>query len=292
MRTDRMEESRNVEDRRHGGGGPIVFGGIGVLVLALVVMLLGGNPLQVLQSAPTSGQQEQYQPSPQEEERRELVAKTLGSTEKIWRKILAQYNGPQYRDPKLVFFSGRTQSACGFASAATGPFYCPPEEKVYIDLNFFTVMSRRLGAPGDFAQAYVVAHEIGHHVQKILGYTQTFDRQRMSYRRQGREDLANALSVRLELQADFLAGVWAHHAQLMDSILEKGDVEEALNAAVHIGDDTLQAESRGSVRPDSFTHGTSKQRATWFLHGFKTGDRQAGNTFDDEVFYRVTPRGT
>jgi predicted metalloprotease len=184
--------------------------------------------------------------------------------------------GKMYREPELVLFRDRVRSACGFQSAATGPFYCPPDQHVYIDLSFFEEMKSQLGAPGDFAQAYVIAHEVGHHVQNQLGISDEvhYQQERVS------KTAANELSVRLELQADFFAGVWAYHAEQNWQILEEGDVEEALNAATAIGDDRLQMKSRGLVVPESFTHGTSKQRARWFLRGLKTGDMTAGDTFD------------
>jgi uncharacterized protein len=194
--------------------------------------------------------------------------------------------GRTYEEPRLVLFSGQVDSACGFASSAIGPFYCPPDSQVYLDLSFFDELHRRFGAPGDFAQAYVVAHEVGHHVQRLLG---TSDRVHRLQQRVSKTE-ANALSVRLELQADFFAGVWAHHAQKSRAVLEPGDLDEALRAASAIGDDRLQREAQGHVVPDSFTHGTSAQRRAWFRRGFETGDPTLGDTFDDRVFSGVSAR--
>jgi predicted metalloprotease len=208
---------------------------------------------------------------------KDFVAAVLGETEDVWRDVFAR-NGKVYREPKLVLFRGMAQSACGTAESAVGPFYCPGDEKVYLDMSFFRDLSQSIGAPGDFAQAYVIAHEIGHHVQDLLGINA---RVAAMQRRLG-EDRANELSVRLELQADFLAGVWAHHAQERMSILEAGDLEEALNAASSIGDDRLQRRSQGYVVPDAFTHGTSEQRMRWFRLGYETGDIARGDTFAAE----------
>jgi predicted metalloprotease len=204
----------------------------------------------------------------------DFVSVVLADTEDVWNKLFRQ-QGLKYREPKLVLFSNATQSACGFAQSATGPFYCPGDEMVYIDLDFLQSMQRQLGAPGDFAIAYVIAHEVGHHVQKLMGIMEKTNRMRQQV--STRE--YNRLMVRLELQADFLAGIWAHHAQRMKNILEEGDIQEGINAAAAVGDDRIQERSRGYVVPDSFTHGTSKQRAYWFLKGFKTGDLNQGNTF-------------
>jgi predicted metalloprotease len=255
-------------------------GGIGGLVIiALVVWLAGGNPLQFLQMA---ARQQQGAPAgagnipndPRQEELKQFVSVVLADTEDVWTRVLAE-NGEKYVDPKLVLFSGRVDSACGFATAAVGPFYCPGDSKVYLDMSFFDQMDRELGADGDFAQAYVIAHEVGHHVQNLLGIS---DKVRQA--QQGASEAeANELSVRLELQADFFAGVWAHHAQKMRNILEEGDLEEALRCAQAIGDDRLQKQSRGYVVPDSFTHGTSEQRARWFRKGFQTGAISQGDTF-------------
>jgi predicted metalloprotease len=206
---------------------------------------------------------------------RQFVSVVLADTEDVWREQFRQL-GREYEEPTLVLFSGRVESACGLASSAVGPFYCPRDHKLYIDLAFFEELKRRFGAPGDFAQAYVIAHEVGHHVQTLLGTNAKVDRLRGRISQQE----FNQLSVRLELQADFLAGVWAHHAQRSQQILEPGDLEEALRAAAAIGDDRLQRQAQGYVVPDSFTHGSSEQRIRWFRRGFETGDLSQGDTFD------------
>jgi predicted metalloprotease len=205
-----------------------------------------------------------------------FVRVVLADTEDVWRDQFRKQLKQEYQTPKLVLFSGRVQSACGMATAASGPFYCPGDQKLYLDTAFFEELARRFKAPGDFAQAYVIAHEVGHHVQKLRGITDKVDNARRSL---SKEEY-NKLSVRLELQADFLAGVWAHHAQKMRNILEQGDIEEAMRAAQAVGDDTIQKQARGYVVPDSFTHGTSRQRAAWFRKGFQTGDLSQGNTFE------------
>jgi predicted metalloprotease len=250
-------------------------GGLLGLILVLAVVLLGGDPrplLQQMQRNPPQGGPAEIDPA--QDELAQLVSVVLADTEDVWTELFRQA-GKQYRKPTLVLFRDQVASACGFQGAATGPFYCPLDEKLYIDLGFYSDMKQRLGAPGDFAQAYVIAHEVGHHVQKLLGIS---DQVRMEQSRSSREG-ANELSVRQELQADFLAGVWAHHAQQNWQILEEGDIEEALNAATAIGDDRLQAESQGIVVPESFTHGTSEQRVRWFFQGLKTGDMSQGDTF-------------
>ncbi|MDX6303098.1 MAG: uncharacterized protein QOI77_67, partial [Blastocatellia bacterium] len=226
------------------------------------------------QEAPSSGTQSSRALNPQEEELKKFVAVVLAETEDVWTEVFRQ-NGRQYRKPTLVLFSGLVDSACGQASAAAGPFYCSGDEKLYIDLSFFSELKTRFGAPGDFAIAYVVAHEVGHHVQKLLGTT---DRISAAQRRM-REAEANQLSVRVELQADYMAGVWAHYAKSR-GIVEPGDVEEALGAASAVGDDRLQKQNQGYVVPDSFTHGTSAQRIRWFQKGFETGDVRQGDTFN------------
>ena len=267
-------QSDNVEDRRGMGGALPVTGGIGTLLVALAIYFLGGDPSVVLQQPSGSGTQITRQAPPQNDEGKKFVSLVLGDTEDVWQQIFKQ-NGKRYRDPKLVLFSGRVQSACGLAGASAGPFYCPEDEKLYIDLDFYRELRDRFHAPGDFAQAYVIAHEVGHHVQKQLGImskVQSFQN------RAGRKG-SNKLSVRLELQADYFAGVWAHYAAKR-GILEPGDVEEGLRAANAIGDDTLQRESQGYVVPDSFTHGSSAQRLYWFKKGFQSGDISQGNTFD------------
>lgn len=272
-----MRQSSNVDDRRgSGGGGMAIGGGIGGLVIALLVYLLGGDPGTIDQINPPSSQRSPAGASatnPEEEELRQFVGAVLGSTEDVWRAEF-QKLGQSYVDPTLVLFTGQVQSACGGGSAAMGPFYCPADQKLYIDLSFYRALRQQLGAPGDFAQAYVVAHEVGHHIQQLLGISDQVQRQMQ----RSSKVAANELSVRLELQADFLAGVWAHHAQKA-GVLDVGDIEEAMNAASAIGDDKLQAEAQGRVVPESFTHGTSAQRARWFRKGLETGDIRQGDTF-------------
>jgi predicted metalloprotease len=252
-------------------------GGLVGIILVLVVVWMGGDPRPLLEQmqATTPGQTASVaRVDPEEDERAQFVSVVLADTEDVWTELF-RASGGTYRKPTLVIFRDQVQSACGFQSAATGPFYCPSDEHLYIDLGFYDQMEDQLQAPGDFAQAYVIAHEVGHHVQKLLGINDKV--QRLQQRAGERE--ANELSVRLELQADFFAGVWAHHAQQNWQILEEGDVEEALNAATAIGDDRLQMRSRGVVVPESFTHGTAEQRSRWFFRGLKTGDMSAGDTF-------------
>ena len=275
-------ESDNVEDRRGvSGGGLAVGGGIGTMVIALIVYLLGGNPNTVLNNA-TSTQQPTQQSAPANDQTTKFVKTVLADTEDIWGQLFRNMNRT-YTEPTLVLFNGVTQSACGGASQATGPFYCPGDSKVYLDVSFFNELSNRFGAPGEFASAYVIAHEIGHHVQHLLGITDKVDAQRS---RLSEKDM-NDLSVRLELQADFFAGVWAHYEQQQQSagdqtksVIQPGDIEAALNAANAIGDDRLQKESQGYVVPDAFTHGTSAQRMKWFKKGYETGDINQGDTFN------------
>lgn len=285
MRWEDSRRSDNIEDRRgfSFGGRPVALGGGGLLLVLIASLLLGVNPLSLLQGVDANVDQPvatgPASPGTAGEETvKDFVAAVLGETEDVWRDLFAR-NGKTYREPKLVLYSGMVESACGNAGSAVGPFYCPGDEKVYLDMSFFQDLSQRLGAPGDFAQAYVIAHEIGHHVQDLLGISGQIERlrQRLS------EAENNQLSVRLELQADFLAGVWAHHAQQRMSILEPGDLEEALNAASSIGDDRLQRRSQGYIVPDAFTHGTSEQRVRWFRLGFETGDMTQGDTFNAEV---------
>ena len=271
-------QSENVEDRRgFGGRGIAIGGGLGGIVVLLLALLLGADPQQLLEqlpnnnpgsSAPTS-----QSTNPEEEELKQFVSVVLAETEDVWTSEFREMNR-QYRKPTLVLFRDVVNSGCGQAGAAVGPFYCPADEKLYIDLSFFRELRSRFRAPGDFAIAYVVAHEVGHHVQNLLG---TMGRVNSAQRQSG-EGRANALSVRLELQADFYAGVWAHYAQ-QRGIVEQGDVEEALNAASAVGDDRLQRESQGYVVPDSFTHGSSEQRAAWFKRGLGSGDLRQGDTF-------------
>jgi uncharacterized protein len=273
-------ESSNVEDRRGMSGGRMaVGGGLGGIVVVLLYLLLGGNPSEVMQQVgparPGASQQVQSKAS---DEAAAFVKVVLADNEDVWHKLFAKM-GETYREPTLVLFTGSTESACGYASAASGPFYCPGDEKVYIDLSFYDDLSQRFGAPGDFAMAYVIAHEVGHHIQKILGVTDEMARMRSRLS----EKEYNKLSVKLELQADFYAGVWAHHAGATKNILEPGDIEEALNAANAIGDDRLQKQSQGHVVPDAFTHGTSEQRMYWFKKGYDTGDMKQGDTFGERM---------
>jgi predicted metalloprotease len=278
MRWRGRRQSTHIEDRRRmPARRAAVGGGLGALLLVLVVALLGGDPSLLLDQLQTGTNVAVDTGAPsvgQSDELRDFVAVVLGDTEDVWRALF-QHAGRTYREPNLVLFSGQVHSACGFASAAAGPFYCPGDEKVYIDLRFYEQLRRRFQAPGDFAQAYVIAHEIGHHVQNQLGISDYVHSQR------GRvsEREYNELSVRLELQADFLAGVWAHHAHRTWQILEPGDIEEALRAASAIGDDTIQKRTQGYMVPDSFTHGTSEQRVRWFRRGLETGDLDQGDTF-------------
>ena len=278
MRWRGRQGSGNVEDRRGmGGGGKIAIGGGAGVIILIISLLLGQNPLEYINPGGGDGSQIQQQQQPlseEENEKAEFVRVVLKDTEDVWNKLF-QERGETYQEPKLVLFSGVDQSGCGTASAAMGPFYCPEDAKVYIDLSFYDDLQSRFGAPGDFAMAYVVAHEVGHHVQDLWGISDKVHamRQRLS------EEEYNKLSVKLELQADFLAGVWAHHDQELNNILEPGDIEEALTAANAIGDDRLQKQSQGYVVPDAFTHGTSAQRMYWFKKGFETGDIEQGDTF-------------
>jgi len=272
--------STNVEDRRGLSGGGIAAGGgiIGVIIYLLYNFIGGGNidPSQI----PVSPQGQQTEMTAEEQkaddQRAEFVKVVLAETEDVWNKLFAE-NGQRYVEPTLVLFRDAVQSACGNASAASGPFYCPGDSKLYIDLSFYQDMQTKLNAPGDFAMAYVVAHEVGHHIQNLNGTASKI----MKLRQQSSEADANRYSVMMELQADFLAGVWAHHDQKMKNILDEGDIDEALNAANAIGDDRLQKEATGQVVPDAFTHGTSAQRMYWFKKGFETGDIKQGNTFND-----------
>ncbi len=278
MRWERGRRSENIEDRRGMRVSPrVAGGGLGVIVIVLIAMFLGVDPRLLTQLVPTeqSAPQQGVERSPEEADPlADFVSVVLADTEDVWNDLF-QRGGQTYREPVLVLFSGAVQSACGMADAAVGPFYCPADEKVYIDLAFYRDLRSRFQAPGDFAQAYVIAHEVGHHVQNLLGIAgQVHERrQRVS------EAEANALSVRLELQADCLSGVWAHHAHRAREILEQGDVEEALNAAAQIGDDRMQMRGRGFVAPDSFTHGSGEQRVRWFRQGLESGDLQQCDTF-------------
>ncbi|HYF68519.1 MAG TPA: neutral zinc metallopeptidase [Ohtaekwangia sp.] len=274
MRWIGRQRSGNVQDRRGVGGSLAVGGGIGGVIILVLALLMGQNPLDYLNTENPKVYQESN--STADDEKFEFVSVVLKDTEDVWHKLFTERD-MQYQEPQLVVFSGSDQSGCGHATAATGPFYCPNDSKVYIDLSFYDQLQSRFGAPGDFAMAYVIAHEVGHHVQHLLGIS---DKVHQAQRGMSQEE-ANDLSVKLELQADFFAGVWAHHADEMKQILEAGDIEEALGAANAIGDDRLQMQSQGYVVPDAFTHGTSAQRMGWFKKGFETGDLNAGNTFEE-----------
>ena len=280
MRLDDERESSNVEDRRGSSGGRVGGKsiGLGTIALALVAMYFGVDPALVVnlgqgmsQNAPAESA-----PIPKDDPMAQFVAKVLGSTEDTWDKIFKNA-GQQYPAPKLVLFSGQTPTACGAGQAAMGPFYCPGDQKVYIDLQFYQEMKTKFNAPGDFAQAYVIAHEVGHHIQNLMGTSDKVQQARQGARNDAE---ANQYSVRLELQADCYAGVWAHHADGENRILEAGDVEEAMTAAAAIGDDALQKQSQGYAVPDSFTHGTSQQRMRWFNQGLSTGDVNKCDTFN------------
>ncbi len=274
-------ESSNVEDQRSfGGRGLAVGGGIGTLIIGAIIYLLGGNPSQVMNNSGNgSPQQEQSGQQQGSDQTKKFAAVVLGYTEDVWTNLFDSMH-KTYVDPHLVLFSQSSESGCGFASAATGPFYCPADSKVYLDLSFFQEMQDRFHASGDFAMAYVIAHEVGHHVQHLLGITGKVD----AVRGQLSEKAMNALSVKVELQADFFAGVWAHYTDKMQNVIQPGDIEEALNAANAIGDDRLQKESQGYVVPDAFTHGTSAQRVYWFKKGYTSGDLNQGNTFGSQEF--------
>jgi uncharacterized protein len=273
MRWQGRRGSTNVEDRRGVSPG-MVGGGIGAVLLTLLALALGLDPGEVVQTEPSAAPRT----TEAEDSMARMVSVVLADTEEVWEQIFRQELGEPYRPPALVLFSGAVQSACGFAQAAMGPFYCPLDQKVYLDLSFFADLDRKLGAPGDLAQAYVVAHEVGHHVQTLLGISE----QVHTRRRTLPEAEGNALSVRQELQADCFAGVWAHRAHQEWQILEPGDLEEALGAASAVGDDRLQRAGRSAVVPESFTHGTSAQRMHWFERGFRSGDANTCDTFGAE----------
>lgn len=265
-----------IDSRRTGGGGKLVGGGIGVLVIGIIVYLLGGDPSMIMNQMGGSGEPMTEEQLAVQAEDSAFVDVVLKETQDVWHEVFNEM-GAIYREPKLDMFNGSVQSACGGASSASGPFYCPLDSKVYIDLSFYQELQERFSAPGDFAIAYVIAHEVGHHVQNLLGTSGKVQQMRS----QLSETEYNRLSVKLELQADFYAGLWAHHTQRMKGIIESGDVDEALNAANAIGDDRLQRESQGRVVPDAFTHGTSEQRMYWFRKGYETGDIRQGDTFND-----------
>lgn len=279
MRWKGRRGSDNIEDRRHMspvGVGVGVGGGAAGLIVLLIAMFMGADPSVVLNEMQQQGGGPVETPAgpAANDEMSQFVSVVLADTEEVWAELFRRH-GETYREPNLVLFRDAVESACGFQQAAVGPFYCPGDEKVYIDLAFYEDMKSQLNAPGDFAQAYVIAHEVGHHVQNLLGVS---DKVHSMRSRLGQEE-GNQMSVRLELQADYFAGVWAHHAQKNWQILEEGDIEEALNAASAIGDDRLQRQSRGVVAPESFTHGTSEQRVRWFTKGFRSGDMTGGDTF-------------
>lgn len=276
MKWKGRQKSSNVEDRRGMGGKSIagIGGGFGIVVV-LIVMFLGGNPNDLLNSLGSNDTNNNgtYEETDQEKELAEFVSVVLGDTERVWSQEFRK-QGLEYKEPTLVLYTGSVDSACGTAGSSVGPFYCPGDMKLYIDLSFYQELRDEFQAPGDFAMAYVIAHEVGHHVQTLLGTTQ----KEMPDRSKVSKNEYNKYSVRLELQADYLAGVWAHHAQ-GENLLEEGDLEEALNAASGVGDDTIQKKAQGYVVPDSFTHGTSEQRKRWFNKGFQSGDMNKGNTF-------------
>ena len=277
MRWRTGRESDNVEDRRGlRAASTIAGGGIGTIVLVLLAIFFGVDPSTLLPSKAPGDAPSRPSASapPGQDDARKFVSVVLADTEDTWRDLFRRMGG-KYRDPKLVLFTGAVQSACGFARSAVGPFYCPADQKVYIDLSFYQELKNRFHAPGDFAQAYVIAHEIGHHVQNLLGISDKVE----SLRARAGEAEANALSVRLELQADCFAGVWAYHANQARQILESGDIEEGMNAASAIGDDRLQLQAKGYVAPDSFTHGSSAQRVRWFKRGVTRGDLRQCDTF-------------
>ena len=284
MKWQGRRRSSNVEDRRSsggprgGGGGGLSFGGgIGIIIIIIITLIGGGNLGDILGNITggDTGSQVPYEETARDKELAEFVSVVLADTEDVWGEIFRK-NDLEYRNPTLVLFNGSVRSACGVAGASTGPFYCPPDEKLYIDLSFYDDLSRKYGASGDFAMAYVVAHEVGHHVQNLLGISEKVQ----ALRPKLSEKEYNKYSVKLELQADYLAGVWAHYEQ-NKGFLEEGDLQEALDAASAVGDDRLQKQANGRVVPDSFTHGTSKQRMEWFYKGYKLGTLDGGDTFND-----------
>ena len=279
MKWQGRQGSGNIEDRRGMSGGRIAMGGgIGTIVVVLIVLLLGGDPSQFLGGSEGSTATEQVATTPEEDQMAQFVSVVLKDTEVVWTKIFEESNNT-YVNPKLVLFRGQVESACGLASTASGPFYCPSDEKVYIDLSFCDQLKNQLGAYGDFAVAYVIAHEIGHHVQNQLGILQDVESEKSRLNKKE----ANQLSVKVELQADFLAGMWAHYAQEMLNTLEAGDIDEAMNAAAAVGDDKLQKKYQGEVVPDAFTHGTSAQRKEWFKRGWDSGKIEMGDSFGAEI---------
>ena len=281
MKLDGRRESQNVDDRRHLSGGAKAGMGIGgIIIAALFTWFMGGNPLSVLQNVDTNSlsvqtPQGQRQATPEEEELASFSKKVLASTEDVWTKVFKEQLGAEYRAPKLVLYTGSVQTGCGAGNAQVGPFYCSADEALYIDLSFFSEMKKTLGADGDFAYAYVIAHEVGHHVQHLLG---TLNQAHSQMARMSQAE-ANKVSVRIELQADFYAGMWGHYEQQIFGSLEDGDLEEAIDCAQKIGDNYLQEKARGYSQPESFTHGTSAQRMRWLKRGLTTGDIRQGDTF-------------
>jgi len=279
MKWQGREGSGNIEDRRGMSGRKMaVGGGIGTVVVILIVWFLGGDPSQFINTLQGGSDKEQVKSTAEEDQMAQFVSVVLKDTETVWGKIFEKSN-TTYHQPKLVLFRDQIESACGLASTASGPFYCPSDEKVYIDLSFCDQLKTQLGAYGDFAVAYVIAHEIGHHVQNQLGIIAKVEREKSGKS----ETKANQLGVRLELQADFLAGMWAHYAQEMLHTLDAGDIDEAMNAAAAVGDDKLQMKYQGRIMPDAFTHGTSAQRREWFRKGWETGDLKKGDTFKGKI---------
>jgi len=279
MKWQGREGSGNIEDRRGMSGRKMaVGGGIGTVVVILIVWFLGGDPSQYINTLQGGSDTEQVKSTAEEDQMAQFVSVVLKDTETVWGKIFEKSNS-RYHQPKLVLFRDQVESACGLASTASGPFYCPSDERVYIDLSFCDQLKTQLGAYGDFAVAYVIAHEIGHHVQNQLGIIEKVEREKSGKSK----TKVNQLGVRLELQADFLAGMWAHYAQEMLHTLDAGDIDEAMNAAAAVGDDKLQMKYQGRVMPDAFTHGTSAQRKEWFRRGWETGDLKKGDTFKGKI---------
>jgi predicted metalloprotease len=276
MRWWGQRESGNVEYGSGSGGRYLVGGGIGTLIIAAIVYLLGGNPEQILQQQNGGPEVASSQPPGAMDSTDHFIRVVMAQTEDVWNNIFKEMGG-KYKEPVLHVFYGHVQSGCGMASSQTGPFYCPADERVYLDKSFFIELKERFNAPGDFANAYVMAHEVGHHVQHLLGTSDKIQ----ELRQQSGERRANMLSVMLELQADFYAGIWAHYVYKGGNVVDPGDIEAALNAASAVGDDRIQQQTKGYITPDAFTHGTSKQRQYWFKKGFETGDIRQGNTFEE-----------
>jgi hypothetical protein len=286
MRWERGSSRDNIEDRRSGGislgAGGIRLGLGGMAILLVLSLLTGKNFFAILGpggglGVPTAEQGEPYQPTPQEEEMVDFISFVLNDVQDVWGTVLPRSVGQQYQDARLVLFNGTVQSGCGYAQAQMGPFYCPLDHRVYIDLSFYQELKTRFGAPGDFAQAYVLAHEVGHHVQNLLGIAE-----KVHELRQSNPEASNALSVRMELQADCLAGVWANSTR-QRNLLEAGDVEEGMNAAAAVGDDRIQRQATGTVSPEDWTHGSSKQRVAWFMQGYQSGDVNSCDPFNSEL---------